>query len=86
MKHFAHKKPLFKWHIFIINSNNAGAAAGKHNCLFEDHNKTKKAFEALAPTEININPLVTNSWLNTKKKCKKARTAWETAMHGGDAG
>lgn len=66
MKHFARKKPLFKWHIFIINSNNA--AAGKHNCLFEEYNKTKKAFEALAPKEINISPLVTNSWLNTKKK------------------
>lgn len=27
MKHLAPKKPLFKWHIFIINSNNAGATA-----------------------------------------------------------
>lgn len=50
VKHFVHEKPLFKWHIFIINSNNAGPAADKHNYLFEDHKcfppiRTKKLFK-----------------------------------------
>lgn len=42
-------------------------------------NKTKKAFQALAPT-----PLVGNSWLNTKYA--ETRVARETVMQGGDAG
>lgn len=47
-------------------------------------NKNKKAFQALAPTEIYITRLVGNSWLNTKYE--ETRVAWETVMQGGDAG